>query len=431
MHMSHKPPYICLTPLMCLCRWFQWMRSGNLISSERRSRGQGFVEFALILPVLLLVMLGIIEFGYVFTAYSGMFNAAREGARYAVTNPKDVSGIVASTQEKVFLADPSLVAVIVRYDSGPDTAQFTDPARVQIGDRVLVYLACDLPTITPMIQPIVSSFPIHTQAARTVVSLGGGAWNPSSGPGGSGDPGEGAPDIELSVAADPLVVESGGAVEFTYVVTNTGDVNLTGVTIVDDFGNTIDIGDLAVGANAAWNIFEIINTTTTNSVTATGTDPQGGAVSAEDSFTVTVVGAALDLTVVVEPRTVYPGELVNFTYVVTNTGDADLTTVSVVDGFGVATAPTDVAVGQSVFWRVSYSVYETTVNDVNATGDGPLGSTVSDSESAAVLVLDGLAPIVIDEPLQEGDVMVAGTAHPGSDIRIRDLMNTDFPAFAI
>jgi hypothetical protein len=81
-----------------------------------------------------------------------------------------------------------------------------------------------------------------------------------------------------------------------------------------------------------------------------------------------------------------------------------------------------------VFWSVSYSIYETTVNDVNATGSGPLGSTVSDSESAVVLVVDGLAPIVIDEPLQEGDVMVAGTAHPGSDIRIRDLMNTDFPA---
>jgi hypothetical protein len=425
---NHNPPYSYLSPLVWLRRCLQRFRPSHFISSERRNRGQGFVEFALILPVLLLIMLGIIEFGYVFTAYSGMFNAAREGARHAVTNPKDVSGIVASTQEKVFLADPSSVDVIVRYDSGPDTAQFTDPSRVQIGDRVLVYLACDLPTITPMIQPIVSSLPIHTQAARTVVSLGDGTWNPSSGPGGADDAGEGAPGMELSVTADPMAVESGGAVQFTYVITNTGDVNLTSVTIVDDFGNTIDVGDLAVGANAAWTIVEIINTTTTNSATATGTDPQGGTVSVQDSVTVSVVGAALDLTVMVEPQTVYPGELVNFTYVVTNTGDADLTNVSVVDGFGVATAPADLVVGQSVFWRVSYSIYETTVNDVNATGNGPLGSTVSDSESATVLVLEGQVPIVVSEPLQEGDFMVAGTAHPGSVIHIRDLMNTDFPA---
>jgi Flp pilus assembly protein TadG len=42
------------------------------------------VEFALVLPMLLLVVLGIAEFGFIFQRYEVVTNAAREGARMAV-----------------------------------------------------------------------------------------------------------------------------------------------------------------------------------------------------------------------------------------------------------------------------------------------------------------------------------------------------------
>ena len=42
------------------------------------------MEFALVLPLLLLVVLGIAEFGFVFQRYEVLTNAAREGARIAV-----------------------------------------------------------------------------------------------------------------------------------------------------------------------------------------------------------------------------------------------------------------------------------------------------------------------------------------------------------
>lgn len=42
------------------------------------------VEFALVCPLLLLVMLGIAEFGFIFQRYEVVTNAAREGARMAV-----------------------------------------------------------------------------------------------------------------------------------------------------------------------------------------------------------------------------------------------------------------------------------------------------------------------------------------------------------
>lgn len=64
--------------------------------SKPRQKGQGLVEFALILIPLLMLVLGIIEAARVFHAYLAVQHAAREAARYAVTgrpfddtNPND------------------------------------------------------------------------------------------------------------------------------------------------------------------------------------------------------------------------------------------------------------------------------------------------------------------------------------------------------
>jgi Flp pilus assembly protein TadG len=51
------------------------------MSQKRRRQGQATVEFALILPVLLLILAGAIEFGRVFWSYGLLLQAAQEGAR--------------------------------------------------------------------------------------------------------------------------------------------------------------------------------------------------------------------------------------------------------------------------------------------------------------------------------------------------------------
>ena len=50
----------------------------------RSEQGSELIEFALVLPMLLLVVLGIVEFGFIFQRYEVLSNAAREGARMAV-----------------------------------------------------------------------------------------------------------------------------------------------------------------------------------------------------------------------------------------------------------------------------------------------------------------------------------------------------------
>ena len=55
------------------------------IRARRRSRaeGQSLVEFALVLTPLFLIMLGIVQFGFIFNAYITITNATREAAREA------------------------------------------------------------------------------------------------------------------------------------------------------------------------------------------------------------------------------------------------------------------------------------------------------------------------------------------------------------
>jgi Flp pilus assembly protein TadG len=54
------------------------------INRRRSERGAVLIEFALVFPLLLLVTLGIIDFGLLFQRYEVLTNAAREGARVGV-----------------------------------------------------------------------------------------------------------------------------------------------------------------------------------------------------------------------------------------------------------------------------------------------------------------------------------------------------------
>jgi Flp pilus assembly protein TadG len=69
------------------------MRRG-LLRRARNERGAALLEMALTLPLLLLVCVGILEFGRAYQTWQVLTNAAREGARVAVlpgTTQSDVT----------------------------------------------------------------------------------------------------------------------------------------------------------------------------------------------------------------------------------------------------------------------------------------------------------------------------------------------------
>lgn len=448
-------------------------------TASRRSRGQGIVEFALILPLLLLVVMGTIEFGYVLTVYTGLFNAAREGVRVGVVQPGDVDHIITSARDRIFLVNPNAPTINVWFDDGPGTSP-KDAEDVAIGDRVLVEVEYDLPTITPLIQPFVPSLPVHTQAARTITSLNV-LPPPGTGTGGSapdndwdgvpdefdncplvynadqadtdgdglGDACDNCPEVPnpnqtdsdgdgmgdacdpVSIAVEgvvnPEMAHEGDTLAFSYQVINNGSSDLISVTLGDGLGNQWTIGDLPQGSSASASASVSATVTTVYVVQASGVGPAGEVVGASDDMAVVVLGPAIRVVVEARPQRVYAGEEVLFRYAVQNIGDCLLSNVVVTDSFGTVIDAPDLPVGSSaMFWNVRRLVFETTTHQVRVTGEDVIGGVASDSDSVRVYVIEYLDPIDIVEPLLAGSTVVTGTAEAGRSVSIRDLMDPNY-----
>ena len=58
------------------------------------------VEFALFLPVLILLMIGVVDIGRAFHASITITNAARVGARYGTLNADDTPGMIAAAVDE-------------------------------------------------------------------------------------------------------------------------------------------------------------------------------------------------------------------------------------------------------------------------------------------------------------------------------------------
>ncbi len=84
----------------------------NILNHQPRTSEQGsaVVEFALILPILLLIVFGIINFGVLMYNQSVITNAAREGARWAAIHSSVVYGNTCTNSYSVAPIDPCQVA---------------------------------------------------------------------------------------------------------------------------------------------------------------------------------------------------------------------------------------------------------------------------------------------------------------------------------
>ena len=96
----------------------------RLLRRARSDSGAELVEFALVFPLLLLVVLGIADFGLMFQQYEVLTNAAREGARIAVL-PNYASG---DAQARV----DQYIAAGFLSTGGTVTTTVSAPVKVQI-----------------------------------------------------------------------------------------------------------------------------------------------------------------------------------------------------------------------------------------------------------------------------------------------------------
>ena len=86
---------------------------------HREDGATSAVEFALIAPVLFLLIIGIIDLGRAVNAYVTVSNAAREGTHYLVLHPTaNPTSIESAVRQRVSPLDPTQVSVTALYYDG-------------------------------------------------------------------------------------------------------------------------------------------------------------------------------------------------------------------------------------------------------------------------------------------------------------------------
>ena len=130
------------------------MSEGKIVDAARgRERGQGLLEFALVIAFLLLTVFAIIDFARVFFGYATMSNGVREGARYAVVHPGDNGDIIAAAEDMMLVIGAPVV-VEVGYPDGD----------MERGSRVVLTATSEFDVWTPII-------PSFTMEARATMHI--------------------------------------------------------------------------------------------------------------------------------------------------------------------------------------------------------------------------------------------------------------------
>lgn len=114
----------------------------------KADRGAVAVEFALLLPVLVILVFGIMDFGQLFNAQETLTQAAREGARLAALNDPNTCSRTTAAATGLGLSCPSSAVQITNCPAGASqtsdaqvtlsyTFTFSDPLASLLGSPTM------------------------------------------------------------------------------------------------------------------------------------------------------------------------------------------------------------------------------------------------------------------------------------------------------
>jgi uncharacterized repeat protein (TIGR01451 family) len=246
---------------------------------------------------------------------------------------------------------------------------------------------------------------------------GGGGGTPPAGGGGGG----GTPAISITKNPKSQTIPSGGTANFTIVVTNTGQLTLSNVTVSDPLApgcnrTSADIpglASMAPGASVTYSC-SLANVTAsfTNVATTTGTGSNGQTVTASDTAPVTTGPLVPPTTPTPKPpapapkpaihivknpnsQTIGKGGTARFRITVTNTGHTTLSDATVTDPLSPNCDRNlgTLAAGRSKSYSCSRTNVDASFENVaTASGKPPTGAPVKATDNARVKVKPFVPP---------------------------------------
>jgi hypothetical protein len=272
---------------------------------------QSAVEFALVVPVLLLLIFGMLEMGHLIFVYGSVLNASREAARYgAVTGIvngapqyQDCNGIANAATRLRFLANFSASDVIIRYDTGPGSTSIGPCSSmtsgqwssVGTGSRIVVTISAPYSLILPLIP--IQPFDMVSTSARTIlgsVSIAGTVVAPPA----VGSPPTITnvnPNYGLTTGGTVVMITGtnllGAEVKFGGILANCtiiSDTQITCTTPVHAAGLVSVVVSTPGGQSVYSNAFLYIDPTATLTQTPTPTDTRTPTPTRTELFTRTI-----------------------------------------------------------------------------------------------------------------------------------------------
>jgi uncharacterized repeat protein (TIGR01451 family) len=210
------------------------------------------------------------------------------------------------------------------------------------------------------------------------------------------------PQADLSIVkSGPAFAHAGDTITYTYIVSNAGPDAACNVVVSDDVAGTPTYvsgdtdGDGCIDPGETWT-FEatytvqagdpdpLVNTAT---VSSDANDPDLS--NNEATWTVDILHPAIDVSKSC-PQYAHEGDTISYTITVENTGDTPLSNVMVSDPLLGFSWTGSLAVGEVMTFTVPFTVPMPSgdiTNTVTASGEDPLGLTVTDTAQCTVDVL--------------------------------------------
>jgi uncharacterized repeat protein (TIGR01451 family) len=241
-------------------------------------------------------------------------------------------------------ADFDMAGDVLSYEFDVANTGATTLTNVSVTDSLIASVSCPLTTLAPGASMVCSAQYTVTQADVDAGSVTNNASAGADGPDGTPlapqtdsvtTDGQVAPAFTLVKASTATAFDTVGTVlDYTYTVTNTGNVTITGIALTDDLIPSLSCPATTLAPSASLVCTGSYTVTQadidagaiTNNAEATGTPAGGTLPPATDAVTIDAdVTRAME---VVKTASVTDfdsvGDVINYTYVVTNTGNTTL-----------------------------------------------------------------------------------------------------------